>query len=144
MLTLTQAAQIVTDRRLVLRFVDGGWIAETAQGGRTHRGIKPTYEESVEAADSALRIQESSALQSRKHVIYTALESGEYWIRPRMIELPGETGPVTERVFDVMRQNSAGVNETLVLAERSYAAAGVRAVEIHGAAPAPARAKGVR
>lgn len=120
--------QVIEEHKLSLRaHPEGGWIAETARGGRLHRGPRPTREAAVAAAKATLDETAIRAEEARADRLFDLCAIGDFYAKPRRVQVSGE-GEAT--VWDVF----ATVNDLpLVLGERSLRAAVIEAEKVRPA-----------
>lgn len=114
MLTPVQAAAIVTARRLQVRPVPGGWVAETAKGGRLrlpgHPKVWPTWEEAAEGGEATLAAAEGREREAGAARVVAALARGRYFVRPRTVA-NADPGTGQRRVFDALRPDNSAIAE---------------------------------
>jgi hypothetical protein len=132
MLTADQALAIQRQRRLQVRPVPGGWVAETAKGERLHRPPAATQEDAIEAAEASLVAAEGRDALRRAARLVEALARGRYFLRPRTVTgTDPDTGePTSRRVFDAFRPDNSPVAE--VRGRESFAQAVIDAEALLG------------
>jgi len=108
-----QALALQRSRRLQVRPVPDGWVAETARGERLHRGSLPTQEAAIEAAEATLVATEARNEETRAGRVLAALARGRYSLRPRLMAAtdPVTGQPVQRRVFDAYRLSGTPILE---------------------------------
>lgn len=105
MITSDQMVSIIKVRSLqvIPVEVDGSvkWLAKTVNG--TRAGIRhdpySTPEEAVEAAELALSAADDRTQEEKLSVIISALQRGDYYIKPSIVNTPNPPGPPIRRVF---------------------------------------------
>lgn len=93
MITAQQMSDVLKTYKLKLEFQVDGWHARTADGGRLHRGSRPTPEEAVEAAALTLSEAEVRRDAADSTKLMRALQRGRYNVVASRVTVPDPEAP---------------------------------------------------